>query len=225
MNIIRLDSMVEKVLADLHEEMLNDVPRDTSKPHVTELIYCLTKSYLARKFPMAPTKQETLLFASGLGLEAVMLKQFKRAEVLEVDGILLSLDFFPFDNMIGEFKSTRISSGPTKEGGPLEERILDTGHWRGQIMAYMYAAKVTSTVLIVLHLMGDYRPPFPDLTCWRVDAEQGELDAYWQYLLGRKGVLVNALDEGVAPTPFKYNEDWECKTPCRFRLLCGSGAV
>ncbi len=43
-------------------------------PHLTEVLYCLTRSYFDRTDPLPITKKELLYFAVGFGLEAVLLR-------------------------------------------------------------------------------------------------------------------------------------------------------
>ena len=49
---------------------------------------------------------------------------------------------------------------------------------------------------------------------------QEELEEFWQeYVIPRRDELQKALDEGVPPEAFSWNEDWEC-AKCEHLLLC-----
>src|SRR3990167_10345147 len=78
--------------------------------HLSDLIYCLTKSYWKKTVGVVLTDSEVLLFAVGLGLETVLLENVDdthRPEPVVLDGIVLSPDYIS-DGTLGELKSTRL---------------------------------------------------------------------------------------------------------------------
>ena len=187
--------------------------------HLTDLIYCLTKSYHDRTDPLPPTDRELMLFSVGLSLQMVLIPPEQNAMVLERDGILCSPDFISIGGRLSELKTTRTS---------MMEKNKDTGvrgykdlpqTWYEQIMGYSYAAGLQEYELAVLHLMGDYAPPFPTLMGWRLSFDREELEKYWLYIKGRKLVLEATIEVHIPPKPFQWCKEWECDG-CRYKLRC-----
>lgn len=73
--------------------------------------------------------------------------------------------------------------------------------------------------LIVLYLMGNYAPPFPDLLCDTFYFEDEELKANWDKILANKSVLDEALAARKMPEPYQHCYSWEC-TYCRYKAIC-----
>jgi len=73
--------------------------------------------------------------------------------------------------------------------------------------------------LIILYMMGDYSPPFPDIYAETIKFEAEEIYDNWQVILDRKKTLDNALEVNKIPEPFENCYDWECKY-CRYNLVC-----
>jgi len=86
-------SLATRMLNDLGEEIWID----KHLPHVTELIYCLTKSWYQRRKPLPFTPREVLLFATGVGMEGVLLKQHKQQVEGVLDGIGYATDFLTYE--------------------------------------------------------------------------------------------------------------------------------
>ncbi len=179
--------------------------------HLTEFIYCLTKSYWDRVDPMPPTESETLLFASGLGLERVLIPiEYKAKPILE-DTIWVSPDFMT--NIHAELKTTRTSSKKILAGDFPET-------WVEQIMGYCYATHQTQYDLGVLCLLGSYNPPFPKLHCFTLEFEPDGLKDFWLYIAeSRKPILGASLRMELPPIPQKHCKDWECGW-CRYTIRC-----
>jgi len=173
-------------------------------PHVTELIYCLTKAYLNRFHPLPTTETGSLIFLLGLGFEKLLLVNEKYHVRGTFEGVMYENDFVHIYNDIpGELKSTRLSANKNPDQLPIG--------WRRQILAYMKTLGVNEYILVVLHLMGKYNPPFPILKAYRLYASQAEIDEEWDYLQFRKEEYIPFLTNKEIPTPFAYNEDWECE--------------
>jgi len=156
-----------------------------------------------------------MLFATGGGLERVLIDPEWKAEAKQKDGIWYSVDFRLLGRL-GELKTTRVSAGKAPEELPQG--------WFRQMMAYCYAEGEAGMDLAVLHLMGNWRPPFPLLWSWFVEFELAELWENWQWLLGRKRVLEGMLSRGEALVG-KVCESWECpllskKAQCRYQMRC-----
>ena len=53
----------------------------------------------------------------------------------------------------------------------------------------------------------------------------GELKEFWNdFILPRRDALIEALESGMPPTPYKYNEDYECKN-CETALMCENAVL
>lgn len=200
-------SLATRMLNDLGEEIWID----KHLPHVTELIYCLTKSWYQRRKPLPFTPREVLLFATGVGMEGVLLKQHKQQVEGVLDGIGYATDFLTYEGYPGELKLTRISA----KKGPGE--LPST--WLRQILSYLKCNKDDRMLLAVLHLMGNYAPPFPELKAWQGKATQAEIDENWAWILGRRDIYMAAMGTDTPPEQFTTNEDWECNN-CGYKLIC-----
>lgn len=206
--------LASRILADISAELdKGQVKYLEQVPHVSELIYCLTRSAYKRLRPLPSTPGEVLLFCTGLGLEEVMLRPHRKKAGGQIEGIWWSGDWMDYDEGIGEFKSTRLSAKKRPEEMP--------EGWTKQMLAYMYASKRTEVSLAALHLMGTYAPPFPVLKTWHGKATQEEIQANWDWLQGRKVIYLDHLERGEIPEQFMYNEDWECNYgPCAYLVIC-----
>lgn len=183
--------------------------------HLSTLIYCLTKSFLDNQHQVDPTDEEVMLFSLGLGLQDEFTpKEAAAAVVYEEDGITFSPDITlhlhserPTEYV--EMKTTRISS----EKGSFPDS------WVEYMMGGCFMRKVNTYDLSVLHMMGNYKPPFPVIKSYRLEFTDDELFDNWDYITHRRDVYCEALKIGKAPTPGEWCKDWECKN-CRFKIQC-----
>lgn len=221
---LREDSaLARQMLEDIGKEIEIDKPL----PHVTEIIYCLTRSYRDRFHPLPPTTEEVLLFAVGVGLEKVMLKAHRQHIQGEVDGIHFDTDFLDYHTLPGEFKSTRISEKKALQwfcatGVPAfyKGELIDIPEtWVKQVLSYFHCNGATEGTLAVLHLMGNYAPPFPSLLAWRVRTTPTEVAENWEWMLERRDTYMAFVEERRLPPPFHFNLKWECGY-CRYKVLC-----
>lgn len=203
-------SLARRMLDDLGDEIW----LDKKLPHLTELIYCLTRSWCMRVQPLPFTPQEVALFVVGVGLEKVMLRPHRQHLEGECEGIHYDADFLDYNNNVGEFKCTRKSMNRMPEHLP----------WEIQLKGYMYALGKDQCTLAAMCLMGDYAPPFPQLGAWHGEAREQELVNTWQWLLWRKDILLDHLERKVMPRQFTYNFDWECQY-CAFKVLCDARKI
>jgi len=194
---------------------------DRHQPSVTGMIHCLTKTYYENAYTVdgsrVPDKGLLLLFATGLGLEKVVLNDIQRTESGVFDGISYHMDHFGGAEDFIEFKSTRLSTKSAPDNYSLQ--------WMRQTMSYMHIKGITKGRFVALHLMGSYQPPFPDLIAWDIVATQEELDLNWQWMEMRRDTYAEYVEAGEAPPPFTYNEDWECgqakgQQPCTWLMIC-----
>lgn len=196
--------------------------------HLSELIYCLTKSWYKRRMPgFQPNEKETLLFSTGLGLESVMLRPHQQQVAMRLDDVHMTADFLTdFSTVIpGEFKTTRRGTKRFIQDA-LEDTVSEG--WRKQVLGYMkglsgYTGRVREMIMAVLFLMGNYSPPFPELMVWRVEATDEEVEENWEWIKERRKVYAAYLDTDDAPPSFQYNMPWECDD-CRLKVLCQARA-
>ena len=179
--------------------------------HLTETVYCLTKSYYDKMNPLPHTGKTNLFFAIGLGLESVLFPSRLRAGEDCKDGIYFSPDLF-LGATWGELKTTRYGVKKFEEGG---WDALPEG-WRKQIMGYCYGKGVLEYNLMVLHIIPAERRGY------HLAFEQDELWDEWIQRLGRKAILEQALERHEPPEPFEWRAwDKECEN-CNYALRCGT---
>ena len=220
MKLTRNEVLEAELLREIDASMYDG---DRTQPSVSGMIYCLTKTYYKNEMAVdgfnQNTKEQTMLFITGLGLERVLLSGRQIAEKGTTEGIQWHVDHVEIDGTnFMEIKSTRISTNKISKWDDLSEG------WKRQILAYFYSKGIVEGDLAILHLMGGYSPPFPELVCWHMEATQVEVDANWQWILNRADTYKQFVDRQEVPTAFKYNMDWECKT-CSFKGLCSARSV
>lgn len=205
--------MAKEMLQDLGEEIgIGGEEYNKVLPHVSELNYCLTASYLNRVMPLPYSEKEVALFVGGVGMEKVLLAPQKQHTEGEFQGIHYNMDFLTkYGKIPAEMKSTRKSSKHFPDEIPLT--------WLRQMLAYMKVTNSLEVTLASFHLMGNYSPPFPTLHCWHGKAEPGEVQANWAWMLLRKQVYLDHLERKTMPKQFTFNEPWECDY-CRYKLIC-----
>lgn len=210
MKFTRNPAAEDAYLASMWNEMYEP---DRQQPSVTGMVYCLTKTYYENQYEdvkaATPSRETLMLFATGLALEKVMLGRGQRDEKGVYEGIGWHTD--SSEDGLVEVKSTRISL----KNAP--ERYSNS--WRRQWMAYAKVKGVTKGTFVVLHIVGDYSPPFPDLAIWDVEATQAEIDENWAWLQDRADIYTAHKVAGEPPAPFTYNEPWECAT-CSWKMVC-----
>jgi len=201
-------------LADeMYRMLIQKVTELTKKPrsagiHLTELIYCLTSGYWDKIMPLSIEKQQAITMALGIGFERVLIPEDMRAEPGTCEGIDYSPDFWFRGDMPAEMKTTRMSTKKT-----YTREFPET--WRQQIMGYCYAEKKLEYGLGVVHLMGGYKPPFPEILAVKFIFNSQELKDNWDYLMWRKNVYVQGFADQQPPTPTKWCQSWECQY-CRY---------
>lgn len=184
--------------------------------HLSSYVYCRTKGFLDQKQAIEPTEEEVMMFALGYGLQDVLTPKDATVEVHEFEGIIYRPDMTmtrgEFERL-QELKTTRKSA----KNHYIDDFIPVT--W----LAYMKGGcKIRSTNqydLVVLYMMGNYAPPFPQIYADTFYFTDEEIEENWQMILANKQVLDSALTEGKPPTPFQHCYDWECQY-CRYKLVC-----
>jgi hypothetical protein len=208
-------------------------------PHLSEVIYCLTKSYFERTDPIQVTEKELLYFSIGFALEDVLLRiSGPSIESVELDGLWLTPDYFALRGGQMDLKTTRMYAdemGRPKRGWP--------EGWMQQFKAYSYlewVQKNTNSTLIdsnsdansVYIVKNELPDTFnysvgilylgqPALECGTFKFTQQEILDNWNNLQVRKEIFIDHMDKGVIPEPYVYTEAWACKE-CKYAPRCRS---
>tara|TARA_Y100000310_G_scaffold343910_1_gene453853 strand:- start:1440 stop:2105 length:666 start_codon:yes stop_codon:yes gene_type:complete len=200
-------SLEREVLDRLRDKYLTTKPH----PHLTELLYCLTRAWYDQRRPLPPSDQELMYFAIGFGLEAVILRVEGERDIesTQVDGVWLTLDYIDLYGQGADLKSTRMypdpMTGEPKRGWP--------ENWHKQFMAYARLLGSTNFGVVVMYLVP------AKLVAGVLSYSKQDMDDNWEWVLDRAGELQMFLDAGEPPPPFTTNAAWECKN-CRYRMRC-----
>lgn len=217
MKATRLPTKEDMMLRLLWERMYRE---PTKEPGVTQLIHCLTQTYYQRKhLPQMPGRRAMMLFATGLAIEKAILGDLQRPSEGVIEGISFHTDHFEAEGDFYEMKSTRTSSAKG-----FEELSKS---WHRQWLSYLKAVDRTEGNFIILHLMGNYKPPFPDLVVYHVEASEEEIEENWQWMQERRRILLEHEEKKEPPAPFTYrvidwggtDKDYECED-CPYLVLC-----
>lgn len=194
-----------------HLANLYNIKRKRLGIHLSTLVYCLTRSFFDQIAPIEPTDEEVMLFSLGFGLQDVLTPKDAETPLYMMKGITFSPDFvLQLDgDKYCELKTTRMSSG--------KEDFPET--WLEYIMGGCYMRDINEYELSVLHMLGNYKPPFPEIKSYKLIFTDEELQSNWDYLLERKQIYEEALRINNPPVPFSYCKEWECKN-CRYKLQC-----
>ncbi|MCK4414928.1 MAG: hypothetical protein KAY32_15445 [Candidatus Eisenbacteria sp.] len=209
----RIDNQELKRKMLVHLADLYKIKEVRESNHLSSYITCRTKSFLDAKQTVEPTDEEVLLFALGYGLQDVLTPKDADAPVIEVNGILYRPDMI-LDRRLNEIKTTRKSA----KYHYMDDSLPLT--WIDYMMGGCFMRGDLEYDLIILYMMGNYSPPFPDIYAETELFELPEITDNWNNkILPNKAVLDEALATGVPPEPFKNCYDWECKY-CRYKLVC-----
>lgn len=208
----RLDNpeLKRKILTHLSD--LYKIKEVRESNHLSSYITCRTRSFLDQQQAAEPTDEEVMLFALGYGLQDVITPKDATAPVIRKDGIIYQPDMI-LSERLNEIKTTRKSA----KYHYMDDSLPVT--WVDYMMGGCYMMERAEYDLIILYMMGNYGPPFPQIYAETIQFEVGELYANWQKILEQKAVLDEALASGTPPEPFKNCYDWECKY-CRYQLVC-----
>lgn len=179
--------------------------------HLSSYVYCRTRGFFDQKQAIEPTDEEVMLFAIGYGLQDVLTPVDAKAPVLEKFGIIYRPDMIIA--RLTELKTTRKSA----KSHYVDESVTVT--WLEYMKGGCYIQSSNEYDLIVLYMMGNYSPPFPQIYCDTFTFTDEEIADNWTTIMERKAVMDRALATSQAPVPFDNCRDWECKF-CRYKLVC-----
>jgi CRISPR/Cas system-associated exonuclease Cas4 (RecB family) len=178
--------------------------------HVSDLIYCLRKSWYRRQVIRGAGLDEdtALLFMMGQGFHLVLQALGDSEIPIEFDGIHGTVDLIECEGELAvpcEIKSTKYSS---------RKPISELNHYFEQLAAYvagwgvMIGERLTRGRLYSVHMNGDYRENRGyTLVARDVDFDPFELEQWRGELQVRKAGLL-----GKRPPPIEgvNHSTWEC---------------
>jgi len=184
--------------------------------HLSSYVYCRTKGFFDQKQAIEPTDEEVMLFALGYGLQDVLTPKDAIADTYEYEGIIYRPDMTMTKGelqSLQELKTTRKSARQHY----IDEYIPVT--WLAYMKGGCRIRNTDKYDLIVLYMMGNYAPPFPQVYADTFYFSETEIAENWKMILSNKKVLDDSLAEGKPPTPFANCYDWECNY-CRYKMVC-----
>jgi hypothetical protein len=187
--------------SELREHVLQNIRNTVTKNregiHLSDCIYCIRKAYF-RKMEIAPPASDKtcLLWCTGYAFQAYLFPLDIEATVI-VDGISCTPDI----TRGIEVKSTRLSLA---KFDPAEQEAYNR-----QILGYCKALHVLDYDLVVMFVAGDYKPPFPSLDCWHIEATEEEVENNWNLVKGNADTIRWSLQMGVVPQPTCMDWEWE----------------
>ena len=184
--------------------------------HLSSYVTCRTKSFFDAKGTTEPTEEEVMLFALGYGLQDVITPKDADSPVIQRDGIIYRPDMI-LSTRLNEIKTTRKSA----KYHYMEDSLPLT--WLEYMMGGCHMTDTTEYDLIILYMMGNYSPPFPQIYAETVQFGVAELEENWAKIIENKGLLDWSIENSEPPTPYKNCYDWECKY-CRYKLVCDTMA-
>lgn len=197
------DQLANATLDELMAEI--DEDRSGMHPSVTDLVYCLTKSYFNLHQKAKHTRKVKVFFLVGLGLERALLVARKKVETYgENEGVHYHVD--SRDEGLFELKSTRASKKKMDEGDFPEA-------WLKQTKSYLNLLGGNQVDLGVVFLIpGEFE-------VYRLTFDERELEENKLWLLSRRDEFNRAVEFGDPPESFKWNQDWECGD-CQYKIVC-----
>lgn len=204
-----------------HLDKLYNISQKRDGIHLSTVVYCITRSYFDMTLKdVGPTPQEVLLFALGYGLQDILTPEKATMEVMEKDGIFYSPDYklkLGDTQDLYELKTTRMSSNK----GDIHE-FPET--WIEYMKGGCFIQNVNEYRLVVLYMMGNWKPPFPSIKGYHFTFTDEELIDEWNRIKERKTMLSVSLLTKIPPTPRVWCKQWECKN-CRFSVLCDAMSI
>lgn len=212
MNITKNDELT-RLMVD-HLAKLYGIYEKREGIHLSSLIYCLKRSQMdASESNVIPTKTEVMLFALGWGLQDVLTPHSAETPTLEKEGIVYRPDFLlKLHNWTAELKTTRMSSNKGEN-----HEFPET--WIEYMLGGCFMLGITKYELTVLYMMGNWKPPFPDIQSYSFEFTEDEILDQWSKIKDRYYIYTTALATKTKIEPYTYAKSWECEH-CRYKLIC-----
>ena len=209
----------EQLEEDVLDEMMGEISDDRTHPSLTDLLYCLTKTWRNANQPLPVTRKTKMYYSIGLGLERNLLVKRHAVNLSDVrgqDGIGFHPDSFTEDawldgDRLVEMKGTRYGLSTKGRGEFTPEHFPE--NWHKQAMGYCYKLKVNKVSFIVLHIIQ------AELRTWDIEYTDLELMQNWAQVMLHKEVWDIADQRQEAPESYAWNQEWECKD-CIYSLWC-----
>ena len=203
----------------LYDYLRKEHSQEREGDHLSDYLYCNIKTVIRKRGESLPiSDKQVMIYWVGHALQYyIQPVRPENAKEYEVDGILLTPDienqyistiFVP----LAEMKTTRaiLSKFSPK----------DNQHYIEQIMGYCKALGVTTAVLFVVFLLGDWwADPFPTPKAWTFEFTQQEIDDNWAEILRRRDIVHEALNNGGVPREHIYAFKLECRY-CENKEIC-----
>jgi hypothetical protein len=214
-----------------------DMPRVSYPPLGKELHahdldgLCILQAIYKRTWinPPKPSPQSCILFMRGRVFERAMAEE---SAPMEVDGITMRLDDNdpPCGLVVSEIKTT-------EWGMHFFDPVKNCPWWINRAKVYCYGAKDSMAAITTVFLSGnkddfkswkkDERPPAgterikAGIRSWILEFEQEELDKHWEWVMGQKRLVEDAMNQGILPPieMLKEPPKWLCRD-CDFAKGC-----
>ncbi len=215
MKIQNNPTISDEVLTRIRKKWFKTAPGMREGIHLSDLNYCITKSYWQKIMPTTQPNDNTILtWVIGLALERVLLEDevdTHRPDSDEQDSIHVSPDYsLVIQQAMGELKTTRYYYKKDKTD-PSKGYVLG---WIKQMAGYSYVYNLDNYMLAVFQIItaSMYGKQF--------SFNKEERTKFWkEYIIPRRDALIEARERKLPPEPFAYNEDWECEN-CSFKMIC-----
>ena len=214
-------SFSDKKTKALHQHLRDKMKYERTGFHLSDAIFCNHKPLLRERFNLNASNDQIALFATGHAFQYWLSPVSQEdSRVYEVDGVQMTPDFTntyfaQVHIKLAEFKSTRSSLRKFTE----KDMRDISHHYVQQKMGYCKALETQESDLIILFLMGDYRPPFPIFKVWEYKFTQDEIDTWWTEVLRRKEIFNRAVRDGSLPEEHIMVGKWECNY-CECTSVC-----
>lgn len=197
MRIFKDEALREKILQGIRER---NAQRDPKEFHLGELVLCLNKAYFRRVYGQTELPTRVLiLYTMGKAFQQYLTGSVDTEDSYRVDGIYMTPDWME-DAIPWEVKMTYQGSN-----GALSE------HWLKQCMGYCKMRGDLVFAIPRVCVNGDWswiykrkdapvNDEHPILTVDTIEFTQGEVDANWGWVKGRKVTLVKAIEKGKMPS-------------------------
>lgn len=186
---------------ELEKKIFSYGPGELSGIHVSNLVYCLRKSYFRKVNPKMDTAERTYHLLRGKSHHQFL-------EVLPLHEVEISRDPMATVDMteegiIYEVKSTL---GCAEKPKP---------HWIEQLMYYIILSKTPKRE----HYLVIFRVAKPDLIVYRVDVFEDDIKKYTEKLWVKYHLLKKAMEQSKPSLlpPTQYN--WYCEK-CEYKKEC-----
>ncbi len=200
--------------------------------HQSDLVFCLNKALLRRTCPKPASESTILRWGRGLASQRWLSDKLEDEPTIELDGIQVTPDALWSDGNPWELKDTDQSNAKGVEENihyirqllnqckvlgkttARLSRMCNMGNWK-----WVYRPKDPIKILALVDEFGQDWDAHPTLDVTRFEFTQAEVDANWEQMKMRRGILEGMLVKKT-PVPKVVAQmsgmEWECKD-CEYR--------